>query len=282
MIDDRAAAPANSGAQIPRRILQTAKTPPQSVRLRAFAAGLRLLHPDYEFQFFGNAAVEQFMDREFPRYRTVFDGFRYPIQRYDFFRYLAVYRYGGFYFDLDVAFAAPLDSLLASGCVFPFEQISLNPFLRVRGMDWEAGNYAFGAAAGHPFLEALIENCVRGQREPAWVEKMLRGLPPLSRPEYFVLCSTGPGMVSRTLLEHPELAAGVNILFPEDVCDGASWNSFGTYGVHLMDGGWRPGKGAIRKRIERVWIDWQHNCALRASQKLGPKRNLPCMGGPGR
>ena len=115
--------------------------------------------------FFDEARVQAFIDQEFPQYRVVFDSFRFPIQRYDFFRYLAVYRHGGFYFDLDVMLASGLSDLLEFGCVFPFEALTLNEFLRNHhNMDWEIGNYAFGAAAGHPFLEAIIENCVRAKR----------------------------------------------------------------------------------------------------------------------
>jgi inositol phosphorylceramide mannosyltransferase catalytic subunit len=77
-------------------------------------ANLRLLNPDYECLFFDDQQVQAFLDREFPQYRRVFDSFPVPIQRYDFFRYLAVYRHGGFYFDLDVLLASGLSDLLDS------------------------------------------------------------------------------------------------------------------------------------------------------------------------
>jgi hypothetical protein len=86
-------------------------------------------------------------------------------------------------------------------------------------MDWEIGNYAFGASAGHPFLEAVIQNCIRAQRDPDWVAPMMRGTPFLSKDEFYVLNTTGPGLVSRTLAENPELAMNVEVLFPDDVCD---------------------------------------------------------------
>jgi len=61
-----------------------------------------------------------------------------------------------------VLLASPLEGLLEYGCVFPFEHMGINRFLSEEyRMDWEVGNYAFGAAAGHPFLEAIINNCVR-------------------------------------------------------------------------------------------------------------------------
>src|ERR1700730_2525464 len=140
--------------RIPKRIIQTGKDIHQPLRNRAVMSNIRLLNPDYEYLFFDDGQVEEFVEREFPHYRAVFDSFQYSIQRYDFFRYLAVYRYGGFYFDLDVMLASDLSSLLNSGCVFPFEGLTLSRYLRKHyKMDWEIGNYAFGAAAGHPFLK---------------------------------------------------------------------------------------------------------------------------------
>jgi len=91
---------------IPKRIIQTAKHARLPLQQRAVSANLKLLNPDFEYLFFDNEGVERFIDREFPQYRAMFDAFPFKIQRYDFFRYLAVYHYGGFYFDLDVLLAA--------------------------------------------------------------------------------------------------------------------------------------------------------------------------------
>jgi hypothetical protein len=236
--------------QIPKRIIQTGKTALQPLRNRAIIANLRLLNPDYEYLFFDDAQVHRFIDQEYPQYRKTFDSFRFPIQRFDFFRYLAVYHHGGFYFDLDVLLASGLTGLLESGCVFPFEGLTFSRYLRNQhNMDWEIGNYAFGAAPKHPFLAAVIENCLKAQRDPSWVKAAMRGLPLLSRKEFFVLNTTGPSLISRTLAEHPELAENVTVLFPDDVCTFANWNKFGDFGVHLMDGSWRLNTGRWRRRL---------------------------------
>ncbi len=103
------------------------------------------------------------------------------------FRYLAVYRFGGFYFDTDVLLASSLEDLLGLDCVFPFEELTLHSFLRdAYGMDWEIGNYAFGAAARHPFLDAIIKNCVRAQQHPEWAEAMMKSIPRVFRGDFFV------------------------------------------------------------------------------------------------
>jgi inositol phosphorylceramide mannosyltransferase catalytic subunit len=259
---------------IPSRIIQTGKTAQQSLRHRTMASNLRLLHPDYEFLFFDDRQVEDFIDTNFPQYRAVFDSFRYTIQRYDFFRYLAVYYHGGFYFDMDVLLASDLSSLLTSGCVFPFEGLTYSYFLRTQyKMDWQIGNYGFGAAPRHPFLQAIIEDCVRAQKYPSWVKPMMRGMPLLSREEFFVLNTTGPGLISRTLAENPQLAKTVTVLFPDDVCDTSKWNCFGDLGIHLMDGSWRFRMGRIRRPLALRWEAWQLERLLKQSATLGRTRH---------
>lgn len=260
--------------RIPKRIIQTGKHMHQPLQNRAAMANVRLLNPDFEYIFFDDERVERFIEQEFPHYRAVFDSFRFPIQRYDFFRYLAVYRYGGFYFDLDVLLASGLSSLLEHGCVFPFEALTYSYFLRSGlEMDWQIGNYAFGAAPGHPFLEAIIENCVRGQKDPSWVKPMMRRSPPLSRDEFFVLNSTGPVLISRTLAENADLAKMVTVLFPDDVCDVRNWYRFGDFGVHLMDSSWRPKRSFVRTKFTQYIRLWMRQRLLKQSVRLGNSRH---------
>ena len=259
---------------IPKRIIQTGKQRELSLKQRAFVANVRLLNPDFEWRFFDNDDVGRFIDSEFPQHRGTFDAFAFPIQRYDFFRYLAIYRFGGFYLDLDVLLATGLAQLCPLGCVFPFEGLTFSDLLRRQGMDWEIGNYAFGAGPGHPFLQAVIDNCVRGQQEPAWVRPMFKGVPVLSRAQHTVLYSTGPGLLSRTLAENPGLGSLVTVLFPDDVCDAAGWNRFGDIGVHLMEGTWRQATFLRRRLTQRVEAARLVTLVER-SRRLGPTRRVP-------
>ena len=92
---------------IPKRIIQTWSQGLHDLPLsyKASVANVRLLNPDSEYSFFDNEQVAEFIEDKFPEYLAVFRSFPRPIQRYDFFRYLAVYHFGGFYFDLDVFLA---------------------------------------------------------------------------------------------------------------------------------------------------------------------------------
>jgi len=242
--------------KIPKRIIQQggADLP---IRCKAAMANLKLLNPDYEYLFFDDEKIHQFVNTEFKQYLHIFNSFRFPIQKWDFFRYLAVYRLGGFYFDLDVFLASRLDDLLTCGCVFPFEEITVNSSLWEQyGIDWEIGNFAFGAAAGHPFIQAVIDNCVRAQSDPQWVTRRLRGVPYLCRRDSYVLYSTGPGLVTWTLAETPQLKESVHVLFPQNIYDPRTWNHFGRFGVHMMDGSWRGRKGLFHRKLVRLSYEW--------------------------
>jgi len=261
---------------IPRRIIQTNKTRDLQPLARAAAVNLKLLHPDWEYMFFTDADIERFIDKEFREYRPAFDAFTEPIQRVDFFRYLAVFHFGGFYFDLDIFLSRHLTDLLGYESVFPFEELTLNRFLRRHyNMDWELGNYAFGARPGDPFLGAIIENCMRAQMDHAWLEPMMRGVRPLGRAEFYVFNTTGPALVSRTFAERPDLARNVKVLFPDNVCDRANWHLFGDYGVHMMTSSWVASGNSLWRRIANQVDAFSRARLLPESLHLGPTREIP-------
>jgi hypothetical protein len=261
--------------KIPKRIIQMDSRKDLPLLAKAVIKNLRLLNPDFEYVFFDGAQIEAFIDTEFPQYRPIFDSFPARIQRFDLFRYLAIYRLGGFYFDTDVLLASSLEDLLEFSCVFPFEQLSLYSYLHDEyGMDWEIGNYAFAAAAGHPFIEAIIKNCVRAHENPQWVEPMMKSIPKMFRDEYHVLTTTGPGLVSRTLAAFPDARNQVKVLFPEDVCDLKSWFCFGDYGVHLQVGQWRKHKPLVPRVLHRFWEQSRRKALLKAHLERGPKRTM--------
>jgi len=259
---------------IPKRIIQTGKTRELSPVAKVSACNLKLLHPDWDYRYFDDDDVRDFLREEFPEHEALFDAFPYKIQRFDFFRYLAVHRLGGFYFDLDVMLSKDMGPTLDSHSVFPFEELTVSRHLRGRGMDWEIGNYAFGARPGDSFLGAVIENCVRAQREPGWVSPMMAGIPRMFRSDFEVLNTTGPGLVSRTLVENPELAAKVTVLFPEDVRDPATWHHVGDYGVHFMEGSWRAHGGFLRRKLAYRWEDRERKRGMAESQQQGPGRQV--------
>src|SRR3954447_503640 len=105
---------------IPKLIIQTG--PPQlPLLLQAATVNVKLLHPDFEHRFYDDAMIDVFLDTYFPEYRAEYRSFPFRIQRYDFFRYLAIYQFGGFYLDTDmflIRSLVPLSTLVGTTCVF--------------------------------------------------------------------------------------------------------------------------------------------------------------------
>lgn len=266
-----------SSPTIPPRIIQTARSRDLPPLARAAQQNLRLLHPDWEYLFFDDADVLRFIAAEFPQYRIVFDSFPHNIQRFDFFRYLAVLRHGGFYFDLDVFLAENLHELLSHRSVFPFEELSINRFLHEEhGLHFELGNYAFAAAPRHPFLELIVENCVRAQKDPAWTDPMFRGIPKPFRAGFDVLHTTGPGLVTRTYAAagsavaddvtviHPSVPVGRKLQV--DLTDASTWHQFGRFGVHAMAASWRPRQNFLLRKASLFWETRQRAHAAAAAR----------------
>lgn len=258
---------------IPRRIIQTGP-PDLPLLLKSAIQNVRLLHPSFEYLFFDDRQVACFIEEHFPDYQSVYHSFPFPIQKYDFFRYLAVYKLGGFYLDLDVFLVKDLIPLLGSQCVFPFEELSSIQYLwNEFQMDWQIGNYAFGAAPGNPFVAAIIENCLRAQSDPSWVAPMMKGIPRPFYKEFNVLNTTGPGMLSRTFAENHQIREGINVLFPDDVRDHRTWHQFGDFGVHHMAGSWRGQKSFLSLRLLRLWDGWTLRRLTSKAQHRGKTRN---------
>jgi mannosyltransferase OCH1-like enzyme len=267
-------------SEIPKRLIQIwGGGSEPSLLGKAAATNLRLLHPDFDYLLFNDRRMQELLELHYPEYLDVFHSFQIPVQRYDFFRYLAIYHHGGFYFDFDVFLASNLTDLLNRSCVFPFEELTINQFLRDEyGMDWEIGNFGFGAAPGHPFIKAIIDNCVRAQRDNAWTAVIMRPIPKLLRQEFLVFYTTGPGLVSRTLAEFPDAGRHLTVLFPKDVCDRRNWGRFGHYGVHLQQGAWRSRKSFLRRRLISAWMAWQRSRMLTAALRRGSERSLDFTG----
>jgi len=264
---------------IPRRIIQTWKSPTLPRCYRGFQARLRALHPGYEFLLFTNEDMEAFVLKEYPEFHDTFDRLPSMVSKSDLFRLLAVHRLGGFYLDLDVLPVRDFEPLRHHGCVFPFERQS-DPYCCVTfGAMESLGQFAFGAVAGHPFPLACAENIRRAVTEPAWARipgaETTRGFLDLfgTPEEMAVYYTTGPVMVTRTYAERTDLRSSVHLLYAFDpereryLC----W-CFGVYGVHAMAGSWKRGSGGVAagllRRARQSLFNWDRRRLLRRCREV--------------
>ena len=106
---------------IPKIIIQTWKTNNVSEKYKSYIEKLKSLHPDYQYLFFTDEQIDLFLKNNYPSYYETYKKLPLIIQKIDFFRYIAVYHYGGFYLDLDVSCQSNFDEILKHDCIFPID-----------------------------------------------------------------------------------------------------------------------------------------------------------------
>lgn len=202
------------------------------VKERQYADLLRKMNPDFNYLFFEEKDVEPFFTKLYPEYYSTYKRLPLFIQKMDFFRYLVLYHYGGFYFDMDVFPIAPLDDAIRShNAVFPVDEYIVgNMGLRPRfapivaqGQRFLIGQYAFGCVARHPFFKQAIDKI------NASIETYINTA---DSSEVYVYRTTGPDFIT-SLYSKYENKSAIYI-----VANGKR-QMFGDYARHEYSGNWK-------------------------------------------
>lgn len=217
-------------------IIQTWKTKDIPVRYEKLIQSVINHNPKWNYLFFSDEDIKEFIDNKMPEYRNTFFSLPNKIQQIDFFRYLAIYYYGGIYLDLDILVEYPLDELYDNPhiCKFPIEYENINDVIITdQGFDSLIGNYAFYAPAKHAFVKKIIDNIVnkRMTQQDIIKAKSTNGDTML---DVEIYCTTGPILVTQSYIDF-ENKADVALLktapfHPE---------RFGKYARHYCMGTWR-------------------------------------------
>lgn len=223
---------ASVGCRTPM-VIQTWKSAslPSDVRRDQQKLVASLRGGDMSYAFFDDSDVDHFVYTHYPECAATFQGLPLRIQQIDLFRYLAVYHFGGLYYDMDMEVERAFDQYSSTACVFPVEfEKSSDALLHEQGEMRLLGNYAFCAPRGHPFLWRIVENIIN-QRIPE------RKIP--NDPVKRVLYTTGPVLVTQTYLDYvredPARLADVRLLQTVPFRS----NRFGVYARHRCRGQWK-------------------------------------------
>lgn len=223
----------NNEEKIPRLIIQTWKNHNIPSKYINSICSIKRYNPNYKFMFFTDKDIDKFIKEEYPQYYSTYKRLPVIIQKIDFFRYIAVYHYGGFYFDLDMTGLYSVDNLLKYECVFPVDMI-LTParcastrFKKYcdKGLDYILGQYAFGAKPKHPFIKALIDGINDN------IDKYLQEFK-TNQTLHYVYASTGPDYVMNVYLDYKDKNEVHVLEYPES-------QYFGKYAKHDHFGTWK-------------------------------------------
>jgi mannosyltransferase OCH1-like enzyme len=193
---------------------------------------MRKMNPSFQHMFFDGNDVAKFFETNYPEYYTVYNNLPIFIQKLDFFRYLAIYHYGGFYFDVDIQPLRPLDDAVRNHqTVFPIDEYipDCNPRFKPiceRNMHFLLGQYAFGAIPKHPFLKFLVDTI--HQNLDLYVNLYRKS----GNNEIYVYRTTGPDFVSYVY---------ANYVYKNQVyiLENGKRQMFGDYARHDYYGSWK-------------------------------------------
>ena len=144
---------------IPLVLHQTWKSAELPTDLKVLQESFLAQNPGLRLRFYDDDAMAAFVHQRFPHYAALFDSFRFPVQKADFFRLLVVLGEGGIYADMDMECLAPLAPLLATDkAVFGIEAHVTATRQAELGYEqpFQLANCIFAAPAGNDFIAAVV------------------------------------------------------------------------------------------------------------------------------
>ncbi len=205
-----------AGKTIPRVIHQIGIRPAFQGRelppiLQENVDHLRALNPGWEYRFYDDDDISDFLVRHYPPH--VWDAYqrihpRYGAARADLFRYLLMYKMGGVYLDIKSRATRPLDELIRPEDQFILSQWrtadgqftawgELHDLRHIPGGEYQ--QWHIFCAPGHPFLKAVIEQVLfnLGKYDPYLHETGKNGVLRLTGPVPYTVA------IQRMLADHP-------------------------------------------------------------------------------
>jgi len=211
-----------------------------------FVKNIRELNTDCNHGIFTDNDIINFVTNKYPEYLNTFLNFKYKIQQIDFFRYLAVYYYGGVYLDIDMEIIQPFDDLNLHKCVFPVEykaevnNANANSKQNDIGL---IGNYAFYSPRQHPFIKHIIDNIVNFDLCEEEIDKFISTHPD-DKEFAYVYYTTGPNLITRCYSSY-ENKDDIILLEPQPFEE----SCFGKYGKHNAFGYWKSKENEVQKTL---------------------------------
>nr|POF12663.1 inositol phosphoceramide mannosyltransferase 3 [Quercus suber] len=133
-------------------------------------------NPGYTINIWNASAARQLIEDNYSWFLPTYDGYKYPIQRVDAFKYFVLWHHGGIYMDLDIACRRSLEPLRQ----FPAWFAEASPF--------GVNNDLMATRAGHPVVMSMLQSLERRNRN-------------LIFPYLTIFWSTGPQFTSDLLKE---------------------------------------------------------------------------------
>ena len=186
----------DSKQKIPKIIIQTYKTKDLPQYYQNIVNHNRNLNPDYEYKLFDDNDCFEFIKNNYDsRTLNAFQKInpKYGASKADFFRYCAMYKYGGVYLDIKSKILKPLNKLINNDDEYILSYWIFKPWRNIlKNKYGEFQNWHIICVPGHPFLKEVIENVINNIENYS-----LEKYPPSKESVIFL---TGPVAYTRTIM----------------------------------------------------------------------------------
>jgi inositol phosphorylceramide mannosyltransferase catalytic subunit len=224
--------------RIPKIIIQTWKDNNIPDKYIKDIDSIKKYNPEYKYLFFTDKDIENFLKVNYPNnYYIIYLKLPLIIQKIDFFRYVAIYHFGGIYLDLDITCLGSFDEILKYDAVFPvdhnFDELMCNKYrfkdFCNKGQMFMLGQYAFAAIPKNNFIKLLIDVIEKNINEyinlyPIWGKTL-----------QYTYSTTGPDFVTNIYIDYNK-KEDIHILhYDKD-------QYFGKYAKHNFFGTWKNRK----------------------------------------
>jgi mannosyltransferase OCH1-like enzyme len=218
-------------------MLSNFNQPPKTLTAeeRRLCRRMRRIMPDWKYRFWTDATNDALVEEVFPQHLKIFRKIQRGVVKADIARYMYLFAYGGFYFDIDYKMLRPIDEgMLSHGCVLPLSRSSETSF--------RIGNSVIGSESGQPFWADFIAHIFS-----------TAGLTDLS--EVKVEEITGPDGITAFFLSRRHLYPNIYlaerpIFHPIHTRAGfLSKTEPRTIGIHLSWGSWRT-KNLLKAMVQ--------------------------------
>lgn len=112
-------------------------------------------NPDWEYRYYDDTDCDNFILFEYPEYFKIYNSIKLPFARADFWRYFALYHFGGIYADIDTVCLKPLNEWVDLQKDF----ITSSNFIAELGENYE--QWAFATTPKNIFIKAVIDKMLK-------------------------------------------------------------------------------------------------------------------------
>jgi mannosyltransferase OCH1-like enzyme len=221
--------------KIPKIIIQTWKDNNIPDKYINDIESIKKYNPEYKYLFFTDKDIETFLKVNYPNnYYIIYLKLPLVIQKIDFFRYVAIYHYGGIYLDLDITCFHSFDEILKYDVVFPVDH-NFNELMCKKSRFKEycnknqlfmLGQYAFAASPKNDFIKLLIDVIEKN------IDEYINLYQLWGKTLQYTYSTTGPDFVTDIYIDYDK-KDNIHILhYNKD-------QYFGKYAKHNFFGTWK-------------------------------------------